>query len=95
MQPQTLTVSSVGQITLPSSVRKMLGLKPGTKLNLTVSKNKNSIILKRQKTFDEIMSEIAKNNQKYQAKINSNAKNKTAGEMSLAEIKNIKGDTWV
>lgn len=58
MQPQTLTLSSVGQITIPRSVRELLGLKKGTKLNIEVDQEKSTITLKRQKTHEEIFAEL-------------------------------------
>lgn len=38
MEPVTLTVSSQGQITIPKAWRKILDLKPGTKLVAEVKK---------------------------------------------------------
>lgn len=58
MQPKTLTLSSVGQITIPRSVRELLGLKPGAKLDLEIDKEKNTITLKRQPTHEEIFAEL-------------------------------------
>ena len=58
MQPQTLTISSVGQITIPRSIRELLGLKKGTKLDIKVDQDKQSITLKRQKTHEEIFAEL-------------------------------------
>lgn len=58
MQPTTLTVSSVGQITIPRSIRELLGLKPGAKLNLEVDQKTNTITLKRQQTHKEIFAEL-------------------------------------
>ena len=59
MEPrQTLTVSSVGQITIPRSVRKLLGLEPGTKLEIEVDEKAKRITMKRQKTHEEIFAEL-------------------------------------
>ena len=95
MQPQTLTLSSVGQITLPRSVRKLLGLEKGAKLDIEVDEKKQSIILRKQPTFDEIMAEIDRINAEYPSNIDPRAKHMTVGEMALENIKYIKGDTWV
>lgn len=58
MQPQTLTISSVGQITIPRSIRELLGLKKGAKLDIKVDQDKQSITLRRQKTHEEIFAEL-------------------------------------
>lgn len=94
MYPQTLTVSSVGQITLPKSVRKLLGLEKGTKLELSVDEKSKSITVKRQKTHEEIFAELeclSKN----RPKPDPRAKRMSVGEMSLEMAKDIEGDTWV
>lgn len=58
MEPITLTISSVGQITIPRKVRDLLGLEKGSKLNLEIDKQKNAITLKRQPTLDEIFDQL-------------------------------------
>ena len=96
MEPTTLTLSSVGQITIPRSVRRLLGLEPGMKLDIEVNQKTNTITLKKQKTFDEIMAELDEIDRKYPTpKPDPRGKRMTVGEMSLENIKNIRGDTWV
>ena len=59
MEPRiTLTLSSVGQITIPRKVRKMLNLEKGSKLELEVDQKAQKISLKRQKTHEEIFAEL-------------------------------------
>ena len=95
MEPRiTLTLSSVGQITIPRSVRKLLGLEKGAKLELEVYEQKKSLTLKRQKTHEEIFAELRELS-KNRPKPDSRARNMTVGEMSLEQAKDIKGDTWV
>lgn len=97
MQPrQTLTISSVGQITIPRSVRQLLGLEKGAKLELEVDEQKKSLTLKRQPTFDEIMASIEATNKKFNTpKPDPRTKHMSVGEMSLEMSKEIEGDTWV
>lgn len=97
MEPrQTLTISSVGQITIPSSVRKLLGLEKGAKLDIEVNQKSKSITLKKQPTFDEIMASIEATNRKYNTpKPDPRTKHMSVGEMSLEMAKDIEGDTWV
>ena len=96
MEPITLTMSSVGQITIPRSIRKLLDIKAGDKLAVEVNKDKNSITLKCPKTFDDIMAELDKIDKKYPSPApDPRAKDMTVGERALEGIKDIKGDTWV
>ena len=97
MQPrQILTISSVGQITIPRSVRQLLGLENGAKLELEVDEQKKTFTLKRQPTFDEIMASIEATNKKFNTpKPDPRAKHMSVGEMSLEMSKEIEGDTWV
>ncbi|MBR2710765.1 AbrB/MazE/SpoVT family DNA-binding domain-containing protein [Candidatus Saccharibacteria bacterium] len=96
MQPQTLTLSSVGQITIPRNIRKLLGLESGAKLDVAVDEENNTITLKKQKTFDEIMAELEAVDKKYPTPSpDPRTKHMSVGEMSLELAKNIKGDTWV
>lgn len=97
MQPrQILTISSVGQITIPRSVRQLLGLEKGAKLELEVDEQKKTFTLKRQPTFDEIMASIEATNKKFNTpKPDPRAKHMSVGEMSLEMSKEIEGDTWV
>ena len=96
MHPQTLTLSSVGQITLPKNIRNLLGLEKGTKLDVEIDQNRQSITLKKQPTFDEIMAEIDRINAKYpKREIDPKYKKMSVGEMSLELAKDIEGNTWV
>lgn len=96
MEPITLTMSSVGQITIPRSIRQLLGIKAGDKLALKVDKEKNAITLKCPKTFDEIMAELDEIDKKYPSPApDPRSKSMTVGEMALEGIKDIEGDTWV
>lgn len=94
--PLTLTMSSVGQVTIPRSVRKLLGLQPGAKLDIEVDEKSNSVTLKKQKTFDEVMAALDEIDKKYHTpKPDPRAKHMSVGEMALEYAKDIKGDTWV
>lgn len=96
MQSKTLTLSSVGQITIPRSVREMLGLKPGAKLNFEIDQKNSAIIFKKQPTFDEIMAKLDEIDKKYHTpEPDPHTKHMSVGEMSLELAKGIKGDTWV
>lgn len=95
MEAATLTISSVGQITLPRSIRKMLSLEKGDKLDILVNQDTKTITLKKQPTFDEIMEEIDRINAEYPNHVDPRAKDMTVGEMALEGIKDIEGDTWV
>ena len=94
MEPITLTVSSVGQITLPRKVRKLLGLEKGSKLDVEINEDKKTVILKRQKTHEEIFAELEAF-QKTLPKPDPRGKTMTVGEMSLEQAKHIEGDTLV
>jgi len=96
MEPITLTLSSVGQITIPRNVRKLLGLEKGAKLDVEVNQNAGSITLKKQPTFDEIMAELDEIDKKYPTpEPDSRTRHMSVGEMSLELAKDIEGDTWV
>ena len=98
MEPKTLTLSSVGQITIPRSVRKLLGLENGTKLNYEIDQNKNAIILKKQPSFDEVMAKLDEIDQKYNTpKPDPRAKNMTVSEIVEEEMRKhpVEGETWV
>ena len=96
MEPTTLTLSSVGQITIPRSVRKLLGLEKGTRLHLTVDQAKNTIILKKQPTVDEVFAELERLS-KTHPKPDPRAKNMSINEMVEEQLKNhpLENDTWV
>lgn len=96
MYPQTLTLSSVGQITIPRSVRKLLGLEKGAKLNLEIDQEKKTITLKRQKTHEEIFAELEAF-QKTLPKPDPRTKHMTVSEMVEEQLKNhpLEDDTWV
>ncbi len=98
MQPKTLTLSSVGQITIPRSVRKLLNLDAGTKFDIEVNQKTNSITLKKQPTFDEIMAKLDAIDEKYHTpKPDPRAKHMTVSEIVEEELKNhpLENDTWV
>ena len=94
MIPRTLTISSVGQITIPKKIRDLLGVKNGDKLAIDVDEKSKAFTLKRQKTHEEIFAELEKL-AKNRPKPNPRARYMTVGEMSLEQAKHIKGDTWV
>ena len=94
MHPETLTLSSVGQITLPKSVRNILGLSSGDKVGLEVDQKAGTITLKKQPSTQEIFKEL-KRQAKHRPTPNPRAKSMTAGEISLAQASKIKGNTWV
>ena len=94
MEPITLTVSSVGQITLPRKLRNLLGLEKGTKVNIIVDQDAKTITLKRQKTCEEIFAELEAF-QKTLPKPDPRGKDMTVGEISLEQAKDIKEETWV
>ena len=97
MQPrQTLTMSSVGQITIPRSIRKILGLEKGAKLDLEINQAKNTITLKKQPSLDEIFSELERLSKEC-PEPDPSAKNMTVNEMVEEELKNhpLENDTWV
>ena len=94
MEPTTITVSSVGQITLPRNIRKLLGVEKGSKLDIKVSKDSRSVTLTRQKTHEEVFAELEAFH-KTLPQPDPRAKSMTVGEISLEQAKHIKGDTWV
>ena len=94
MYPETLTLSSVGQITLPKSVRSIMGLSSGDKIKIKVNQKTGTITLKKQPTTQEVFAEL-KRQAKNRPAPDSKAKHMTVGEMSLEQAKKIKGDTWV
>ena len=96
MQPRTLTLSSVGQITIPRSVRKLLGLEKGAKLNLEVDQEKKTITLKRQKTHEEIFAELEAFH-KTLPKRDPRLAKMSVNEMVEEELKKhpLENDTWV
>ena len=94
MEPITLTVSSVGQITLPRKLRKLLGIEKGSKVEVEISEDKKSITLKRRMTHEEIFAELERLKNEC-PKPDPRGRHMTVGEMSLEQAKYIKGDTWV
>ena len=94
MYPRTLTISSVGQITLPKKLRELLGVKNGDKIAIDADETSKTVTFKRQMTHEEIFAELERLS-KNRPKPNPRAKYMTAGEMSLEQAKHIKGDTWV
>lgn len=98
MQPKTLTLSSVGQITIPRSIRKLLNLEKGAKLNVEINQNNKTITLKKQPTFDEIMAELDEIDKKYHTpKPDPRAKHMTVSEIVEEELRKhpLEGDTWI
>lgn len=94
MYPETLTLSSVGQITLPKSIRNLLDLTSGDKVKIKVNKKAGTITLKKQPTIKEIFAEL-KRQAKNRPTPDPRAKHMTVGEISLEQTKQIKDDTWV
>ena len=94
MMPRTLTISSVGQITIPKKIRDLLGVKNGDKLAIDVDEKAKKVTIERQKTHEEIFAELEEFH-KTLPKPNPRARHMTVGEMSLEQAKHIKGDTWV
>lgn len=94
MYPRTLTISSVGQVTLPKKIRELLGVKNGEQIAVDVNESSKTVTFKRQKTHEEIFAEL-KRLSKNRPDPNPRAKYMTVGEMSLEQAKHIKGDTWV
>ena len=97
MEPrQTLTLSSVGQITIPRKIRDLLGLESGAKLDVEVSRKNNTITLKKQKSHQEIFAELEDFHKKL-PKPDSRAKNMSVNEIVEKELKNhpLEDDTWV
>lgn len=94
MYQDTLTLSSVGQITLPKSVRKLLGLSSGDKMKLEVNQEVGTITLKRLPSTEEVFQKL-KRQAKRRPTPDPRATQMTVGEMSLEQSKGLKGDTWV
>lgn len=94
MYQDTLTLSSVGQITLPKSVRKLLGLSSGDKMKLEVNQEVGTITLKRLPSTEEVFQKL-KRQAKRRPTPDPRARQMTVGEMSLEQSKGLKGDTWV
>ena len=66
MEPRiTLTLSSVGQITIPRKVRKLLNLEKGAELELEVNKKNKTITLTKQPTINEVMDMLDEIDKKY------------------------------
>lgn len=96
MEPRiVLTLSSVGQITIPRSVRKALGLEKGAKLELEVDEKAKKLTIKRQKTHEEIFAELEEFHKTLPRPADPRTRTMTVGEMSLELAKDIEGDTWV
>lgn len=57
------TLSSSGQITLPKTFRDMIGLKSGDKANIELKDG--AIVIRRQKTFEEVEAEMEKLRQSF------------------------------
>lgn len=94
MYPESLTLSSVGQITLPKSVRELLNLSSGDKVGIKVDKKNGTITLKKQPSTQEVFIRL-KAQAKNRATPDPLARKMSAGEIALKRAKNSKGDTWV
>lgn len=96
MATQTLTLSSVGQITIPSSIRKLLGLEQGAKLDVSVDKKKNTITLQKRPSLKEVLAELKQIDKEFPTPApDPKYRDMSVGEMSLELAKDIEGDTWV
>lgn len=93
MYPRTLTLSSVGQITIPRSARELLGLEKGAKLNFEIDQEKKTITLKRQKTHEEIFAELEAFH-KTLPKPDPKLQHMTVNEM-YDLVEDAGGETWV
>lgn len=95
----TATVSSVGQITIPSAIREQLGLTPGTKLDLTLDPDTTSLTISKQKNLDDVLAELDEIDKKYPTPPpDPRARHMTVGEMALELLSQPKKgdpDTWV
>ena len=94
MEPRiTLTLSSVGQITIPRKVRKMLDLEKGAKLNLEVDEKAKKFTLKKQKTHEEIFAELRELSKKH-PKPDPKLRHMSVNEM-YDLVENTGDETWV
>ena len=94
MEPRiTLTMSSVGQITIPRKVRKLLNLEKGSKLELEVDEKAKKLTIKRQPTHEEIFAELKRLAEK-RPKPDPKLRHMSVNEM-YDLVKNTGGDTWV
>ena len=93
MEPITLTISSVGQITIPRKVRDLLGLEKGAKLNLEIDKKERAITLKKQPTIDEVFAQLEAFH-KTLPKPDPKLSRMTVNEM-YDLVKESDGETWV
>lgn len=94
MEPRiTLTMSSVGQITIPRKVRKLLNLEKGSKLELEVDKEAKKFTLKKQPTHEEIFAELKRLAEK-RPKPDPKLRHMAVNEM-YDLVKDTGGDTWV
>lgn len=94
MEPRiTLTLSSVGQITIPRSVRKALGLEKGTKLELEVDQEAKKLTIKKQPTHEEIFAELKRLSKTY-PKPDPKLRNMSVNEM-YDLVEDTGDETWV
>ena len=93
MEPTILTLSSVGQITIPSKVRKLLNLEKGTKLELEVDQEAKKLTIKKQKTHEEIFAELEEFH-KTLPKPDPRLRHMTVNEM-YDLVEDAGGETWV
>lgn len=92
MHPQILTISSVGQITIPKKIRELLGVKNGDKLAFDIDEKSKTVTFKRQKTHEEIFAELEKL-AKNRPEPNPKLKHMTVNEM-YDLVEDIEGETW-
>ncbi|MBR2998391.1 AbrB/MazE/SpoVT family DNA-binding domain-containing protein [Candidatus Saccharibacteria bacterium] len=93
MEPTILTLSSVGQITIPRKVRKLLNLEKGTKLELEVDQEAKKLTIKKQKTHEEIFAELEEFH-KTLPKPDPRLRHMTVNEM-YDLVEDAGGETWV
>lgn len=96
MYSQTLTLSSVGQITIPRSIRELLGLEKGSRFDVAVDQKSRTITLKKRMNIDEVIAELKEIDKKYPTpKPDPKYRHMSVGEMSLELMKEATGDSWV
>lgn len=97
MNPRgTIVLSPVGQITIPRSVRRLLGIEKGSKLDYEINEERRTITLKKQPTVDEVFAELEKLSKEC-PKPDPRSKDMTVSEMVAEELEKnpLENDTWV
>lgn len=96
---RTVTVSSVGQITIPRAIREQLGITPGTELELSTNPNTSTLTIHKPKTVKEALAALDEFHRKHpHPPIDPKYQGMSVGEMSLEMLKQPKKgdpDTWV